>query len=185
MKDYPDSYADWDYPTLRIRKIILHVFRMELAENPDRVFELYLLHLFSPARGRFSIWPQNEHASDTEIGCVFSPAWREMAALEYLDEKGILGLSRQDQRKLMAKKILDCLTITHGLGTPGADVVRRHFTPTAAFFAPYTRPYLLEMLQEHPEAQYLDSTNGMRRAAIVAALVDLAETNPHWLPIGF
>ena len=170
---------------LNIERVKAHATRMELARIPDQVIRLFTSHLAARV-GRtvgFSVDPDATQHPDPEIGVTFNAPWQAMEKLADLEPSKVLDLSDKETRQLLAYRILMCLTTRHPMcNQQTALIIRKHWTPTAAFLRSYNRAQLLVMLQQLKPGEDFSKQKASALVDIVAAL---APKKSDWLPIGF
>lgn len=170
----------------KIKRIVTHAYRMELARSPDRVFALYLAHIHHRLgwTSAFNQQPEAAQHPEPELGCTPSKAWEIMCEMDALPIEEVLALKPAQQRILLAHKMLKCLSTHAKVEGIEAQQIRRYWTPDAAFFKSYSKPDLIGMLVEEGVGDEA-ALSLNKKAALCDILSDYAAATPLWLPKHF
>ena len=158
----------------RIRDVIQHVQRQELAASPDNVIGLYLRHLAGDPSLRFVFDARPFLGWDNASGyssCSTSKSWDTCFELASLPAEDIAGKSASMQRKALCARLLMCLT----RAAPGFDpaAIRSWFTPDVEWFSYYTKTQLLHIATTSAGRSNLDAT-GVKKATLAAICAEWA-----------
>jgi ParB/RepB/Spo0J family partition protein len=155
----------------RIEDIKLHAERQELASDEVAVAELYTAHLRKPFSTVFSMTPPNE----PEVTLHYGKPWLRM---QKLAEKA--DPTKAEIRTILMHEILMRLA-TRQSKVMEAEVIRRYFTPDAAFLKAYKLGDLLRMAEELE----IEVSATPKKGQVVEQLAEYASEQDDWLPVGF
>lgn len=170
---------------LRIARLRNHALRMELAKDPNQVIQMYLVYSQGFDRDRFQTFDCHEARPDDFLTVEHSTQWLSMLELAELDEAALTALKPQDQRRLLAYKMLCTLTLRADASALSSKVIRAYWTPCAAFLKGYSKTDLLAMLEADPDSPFDGGTANMKKSALVDMVAEIPSRVGDWLPVGF
>ncbi|WP_431299419.1 ParB/RepB/Spo0J family partition protein [Tabrizicola sp. BL-A-41-H6] len=170
---------------LYIDRIRAHTLRMELSKTPDNVIRLFTAHLAAKL-GRtvgFSVDPEPAQHPDPELEVTFTPQWEKMKAAANATPDEVGDMSDKTVREILAYRILSCLTTRHPLAaTQHPAIIRKYWTPSAAFLRSYNKVQLTMMVEDLAPGEDVST---QKRDGLAEIVANLAAKRKDWLPFGF
>lgn len=172
----------------RIARIKAHCRRQDMIRDPNRVFQAYLIHV-STGHGwtrSFTATPDAGNlAGQDEALLINSQQWDAAAAMESQSQSEIEAMKPADQRKVLAKKMLDCLTVHHVEPEVDAAMLRKYAALDESFFRAYRKDQLIAMIRQAGSEEEEASLAKRKKSDLETVISDSYQSVGGWLPTGF
>ena len=168
----------------QIMRIKRHVVQQVMISKPHEVFSEFLVHLTVPSYNvsHFNYRPEHDdHLTESDPMPNYSKAWEAAMELDGKEEDHIRGLKAADINKLMAYRLLLCVSRRALPFKVDAKQLRDYINLDAAFFKKYKKPVLIKMLGVLSDRDFENA----KVATMAEELEKLYREQPSWLPIGF
>lgn len=184
VTEVTDSHKD------RIKRLITHIAKIELMNDPQRVIALWAAAAGQRSdyggymRG-FHLSPERFDQLPDDVIVRTTKAWDHAAGLAELNPKAVADLKPIDQRKLAAFQMVQLLSSDHEVRkTIKVADIRRHWDPDGDFFKRYKKPQLIHMLTK---AKVGDAVNfeGKKVSGLIDDCLEHLATRDDFLPLGF